>query len=158
MPTKQKPSHWHAYYWRGQRSTYDQEAARRPTMLHNVENIQPSQEFMLNECPPLEIAHWLLRPPRMIKETFDGEAADQVAEWFRKAVEEAATSFAAERDREPDQIEYRVAMARETASWGGDVYATWYLHGKGFLALSVIGCSPNWSSPGLPCPQKRGRQ
>ncbi|TMU98213.1 hypothetical protein [Streptomyces sp. DASNCL29] len=152
------PAHWHCYRWTGERRTLDDESARRPPHMV-VRDISPqewkqiaatSPAFMASEVPPLEVPHWLLRPVRMIKNTF--EAPDKAASWYRDQVSELSPSFMSAFDKEPDRQAEWFAAADGRLRWGGDVVGGWYLRGTGFASVQVVACSSNRIRPTIPCP------
>ncbi|MCQ6247248.1 hypothetical protein [Streptomyces malaysiensis] len=136
----------------------DDESARRPP--HMVVRDISAQEwkqiaaaslaFMASEVPPLEVPHWLLRPARMIKATF--EAPDRASAWYKRQVSEVSPAFAAHHDKDPSRQAEWFATADGRLRWGGDVVGGWYLRGTGFVSVQVVACSPNRIRPTIPCP------
>ncbi|MCM3807064.1 hypothetical protein ND808_14435 [Streptomyces sp. DR7-3] len=136
----------------------DDESARRPP--HMVVRDISAQEwkqiaagspaFMASEVPPLEVPHWLLRPARMIKATF--EAPDRASAWYKRQVSEVSPAFAAHHDKDSCRQAEWFANADGRLRWGGDVVGGWYLRGTGFVSVQVVACSPNRIRPTIPCP------
>ncbi|NUH40615.1 hypothetical protein HUF15_28370 [Streptomyces samsunensis] len=157
-PPPPMPAHWHCYRWTGERRTLDDESARRPP--HMVVRDISAQEwkqiaaaspaFMASEVPPLEVPHWLLRPARMIKATF--EAPDRASAWYKRQVSEVSPAFAAHHDKDSCRQAEWFANADGRLRWGGDVVGGWYLRGTGFVSVQVVACSPNRIRPTIPCP------
>ncbi|MER7794293.1 hypothetical protein [Streptomyces sp. NPDC097640] len=157
-PLPLTPDHWHCYRWSGERRTYDDESARRPPHLV-VQDISPrewrqiaaaSPAFMASEVPPLEVPHWLLRPARMVKATF--QDPEKAAAWYRDQVTELAPSFMTDHDKDPTRRAQRFAVAEDRLGWGGDVVGGWYLRGTGFASVQLVACSANRTRPTIPCP------
>ncbi|MGY0059877.1 hypothetical protein ACWY4P_25595 [Streptomyces sp. LZ34] len=157
-PPMPMPDHWHCYRWSGERRTYDDESTRRPPHLV-VHNISPqewkqiasaSPTFMASEVPPLEVPHWLLRPARMIKATF--QEPEKASAWYRGQVTGLAPSFMTDRDRDLARWAEPFAAAEARLGWGGDVVGGWYLRGTGFASIQVVACSANRTRPTIPCP------
>ncbi|MEU9793349.1 hypothetical protein AB0E27_22420 [Streptomyces sparsogenes] len=157
-PPPPPPGHWHCYRWTGDRRTYDDESARRPPHLV-VHNIPPQQwkqiaaaspAFTASDVPPLEVPHWLLRPARMIKATF--QEPDKASVWYRDQVTELAPAFMTGHDRDPARQAEWQAAAEDRLGWGGDVVGGWYLRGTGFASVQVVACSANRIRPTIPCP------
>ncbi|WP_188266489.1 MULTISPECIES: hypothetical protein [unclassified Streptomyces] len=46
--------------------------------------------------------------------------------------------------------------AVERLAWGGDVSLGHYLEGTAFHSLALATCSPNHTTPDLPCPARQG--
>jgi hypothetical protein len=152
------PHHWHCYRWTGERRTYDDESARRPPHLV-VHNISPqewrqiaaaSPAFMASDVPPLEVPHWLLRPARMIKATF--QEPEKASAWHQDQVTDLTPSFMTDHDKNPTRQVQRFATADDRLSWGGDVVGGWYLRGTGFASIQIVACSANRTRPTIPCP------
>ncbi|MFH8807770.1 hypothetical protein ACH4GZ_10965 [Streptomyces hygroscopicus] len=161
-PPPPMPAHWHCYRWTGERRTYDDESARRPPHLV-VQDIPPqewqriaaaSPAFMASDVPPLEVPHWLLRPARMIKATF--EAPDKASAWYRDQISDLSPSLLSDHDKDAVRQTERLTAAEDRLRWGGDVVGGWYLRGTGFASVQVVACSTNRIRPTIPCPLGRG--
>jgi hypothetical protein len=101
--------------------------------------------------PPLETAHWLLKPAGFIEATLkdSGEAAD----WFGERMGAQASAFASPYDRDADVMARRVAAAGEAVAGGQDHVGGWYLTGQRFLSICLVACSPHTFRPAYACPQ-----
>ena len=158
MTAPPTPDHWHCYRWSGERRTYDDESARRPPHLiaHNLpphewkQIAATSHAFMASDVPPLEVAHWLLRPARTIKATF--QEPQKASAWYRDQVTELTPTFMTHHDKNPTRQAERFAAAEDRLSWGGDVVGGWYLRGTGFASIQVLACNANRIRPTIPCP------
>ncbi|MBC3985426.1 hypothetical protein H8N01_23320 [Streptomyces sp. AC536] len=129
-----RPPHFHAYSWIGPKPDVDRERDRRPE----------SPGFAASELPPLQVAHWLRKPGRFVRATYEGPG--EAAAWLAERVGE---SVAAERLRPP--LDAQVALAVQTLGWGGDIGWGAYLTGTRFLSLAVVAC-PNRADPSARCP------
>lgn len=122
----------HAYSWSGPRAEFDQEYPRRPE----------NPPFDAAETPPLQVAHWLRKPRRLVRATFtDPEAATA---WL---VERAAECGA--RLQPPPEVRRR--YARDALRHGSDVAWGCYLPGQRYLSLALVVC-PNRADPAAGCP------
>lgn len=65
---------------------------------------------------------------------------------------EHAHRFAYEQGRDSSRLSRRVDSAAERLSTGADVSYGFYLERPTYLSLAVVTCSPNRSTPTLPCP------
>ncbi|MDT0548018.1 hypothetical protein [Streptomyces lonegramiae] len=110
-----------------------------------------SPAFMASEVPPLEVPHWLLRPARMIKATF--QEPEKAAAWYRAQVTDLTPAFMTDHDKNPTRQAERFTAADDRLSWGGDVVGGWYLRGTGFASVQVVACSANRIRPTIPCPR-----
>ncbi len=141
-------THWHGYAWLGPAVEMDLEAPRRPGLAP----IEPGNAavFAASEVPPLELAHWLLRPPQQVKATFTDP--DAAADWLRDQVLPHLAAMASPREADPVRLERVRARAARTLRAGGSEAFGHYLTGARFLSVSAIACGPNPFRPELPCP------
>ncbi|MEU9338203.1 hypothetical protein AB0D49_34490 [Streptomyces sp. NPDC048290] len=156
--------HHHGYLWTGPKQRFDDEALRRPA--HPVpppagarpELVQRYREvkagFPVVELPPLETAHWLVKPAGQVRGTWAEPHA--AARWLGARVAEYAPRFAAGPDRDRARLTALVGSAAARLGWGGDVSWGFYLEQPAFLYLSVVSCAPNRARPDLGCPLRRG--
>ncbi|MFH9658722.1 hypothetical protein ACH4NF_11475 [Streptomyces sp. NPDC017248] len=152
--------HHHAYLWTGPKVRFDQEALRRPPHPEppppgsGPELIQRYRaavaEFPVSELPPLETAHWLVKPRSLVRGSW--AEPDGAAEWVRDRLNTYASRFAAPAQRDRDRLGGLVASARQGLAAGGDVSLGFYLERPVYLSLAVVTCEPNRARPGLPCP------
>ncbi|MGW2231094.1 hypothetical protein [Streptomyces formicae] len=155
--------HSHGYLWRGEKERFDREMLRRP-----APGVAPGPgcdpgvlaryreavtDFPLTDLPPIEVAYWLVKPPRLVCETFDEprKALRWLSEQFR---EHQPRLFVPEGGRLPD-VQLRLRYADSTLGWGGDVVWGDYLGQSQYLHVAVISC-PNRAKPQLPCPARTG--
>ncbi|WKX70205.1 hypothetical protein [Streptomyces sp. XD-27] len=126
--------HYHAYSWSGPKPDFDRERDRRPE----------GPGFAASDLPPLQVAHWLRKPRRLIRATY--EHPKEAADWLAERVVETVTISAM---RPP--LETQIALAVDTLGWGGDV--SWGCYGAGtrFVSLAVVSC-PNRADPAVACP------
>ncbi|MFJ9814400.1 hypothetical protein ACIRU3_03860 [Streptomyces sp. NPDC101151] len=152
--------HHHGYLWVGAKERFDQEALRRPPHPEpppagsKAELIQRyrevAAEFPTVDLPPLEPAHWLVKPRSLIRSTWD-EAKDAAA-WLGARVEEYAPRFSSEWERNFIDLALLANSVTEKLSSGADVSLGFYLERPSYLSLSVVTCSPNRSKPDIACP------
>jgi len=152
--------HHHAYLWTGPKARFDDEALRRPphpdpppagSRPELIERYrQVAAEFRTSDLPPLETAYWLVKPPSLVRGTW--EEAKEAAAWLGERLAEYAPRFAAEHDRDTARLARLVDAAAERLHAGGDVSYGHYLERPAYLALAVVTCSPNRAAPDLPCP------
>jgi hypothetical protein len=133
--------HHHAYTWLGSAFELQRDGPRRPA----------HPDFRTSRVPPLETAHWLLKPASFIEVTLKdpGEAAG----WFGGRLREHASAFASPEDRDADAMERRAATAAEAVKGGQDHVGGWYLTGQRFFSVCLIGCSPHRFRPEYACPE-----
>lgn len=158
--------HHHGCVRVGEKTAFDDEALRRPPHPTPPPPAAPGDpaagrlveryrevaaEFRVSVLPPLQTAHWLLRPPGAIRGT--RARPEDAGEWLCRQLDGAAHRFAAEQDRDADRLGCLVAAAAAWVAWGGDVSLGHYLTGTLFHSVALVGCSPNRSQPELPCPQ-----
>ncbi|WP_421107627.1 hypothetical protein [Streptomyces sp. NEAU-S77] len=132
--------HHHGYTWLGSAHDLHKDGPRRP--LH--------PEFRSSKVVPLELAHWLLKPPSFIQGTW--KDPQQAADWFGGQARASAASFASEHER--DRLADAASRAVKRAAQGEDVVGGWYLTGQRFLSVCLIACSPHRLRPDIPCPQE----
>ncbi|MGW2716050.1 hypothetical protein [Streptomyces sp. NPDC001492] len=152
--------HHHGYLWTGPKDRFDQEALRRPPhpdpppagskpeLAQRYREV--AAEFPTVDLPPLETAYWLIKPRSLVRGTWD-EAKD-AASWIGKRLAEYAHRFVCAYDRSAARLFTLVESAVERLDAGGDVSYGFYLERPSYLHLAVVTCSPNRSTPTLPCP------
>ncbi|MGV9313822.1 hypothetical protein ACWDR0_16775 [Streptomyces sp. NPDC003691] len=157
--------HHHGYVWTGEKKAFDDEALRRPP--HPDPPPPPAgadpaaqrladryrevvAEFKVTGLPPLQTAHWLLKPPGTVRGTW--EEPEEAGEWLGRQLAEAASRFASETERDATRLALLVTAAVERLARGGDVSLGHYLTGTLFHSVALVTCSPNRADPGLPCP------
>jgi hypothetical protein len=133
--------HHHGYLWLGSGLELLRDGPRRPE----------DPEFSTSRVPPLELAHWLLKPRGFIQGTWTD--AREAAAWFGAQAREHAAAFSSEHDRDVEVIATRVQSAAEAVARGEDVVGGWYLTGQRFLSVCLIAC-PHRFRPEYPCPQR----
>ncbi|MGW2324942.1 hypothetical protein ACWC5C_04155 [Streptomyces sp. NPDC001700] len=122
--------HHHGYTWLGSGHELSKDGPRRP--------IHP--EFTSSKVVPLEVAHWLLKPPSFIQGTWTDPA--EAVDWFEsQAHAHGAVAGAA-------------ARAVGAVKAGEDVVGGWYLTGQRFLSVCLVACGPHRMRPEIPCPQR----
>ncbi len=152
--------HHHAYLWTGPKARFDDEALRRPphpdpppagSRPELIERYRlVASEFRTSDLPPLETAYWLVKPRSLVRGTW--EDAKEAAAWLGERLAEYAPRFAAEHDRDTARLARLVDAAAERLHAGGDVSYGRYLERPSYLALAVVTCSPNRTTPELACP------
>lgn len=151
--------HHHGYAWLGEKAAFDKEGLRRPpgeppTATSPQEVIDRYRlavaEFPVSGMPPTQTAHWLMKPPSMVRGTWT--EPKEAGEWLGLHLAEFAPRFASSQDTEATRLVLLVKSAVERLAWGGDVSLGHYLSGKVFHSVAVVTCSPNHLEPGLPCP------
>jgi hypothetical protein len=152
--------HHHAYLWTGPKERFDHEALRRPPRPEpppagsRPELIQRyrevAAEFPTSDLPPLETAYWLIKPPSLVRGTW--EEPEDAASWLGEKLAEYAPRFASARDRDTTRLTMLVDSAAEQLDSGADVSFGFYLERPAYLSLAVVTCSPNRSKPELACP------
>ncbi|MFE9063359.1 hypothetical protein [Streptomyces violaceusniger] len=135
--------HHHGYTWLGSGHDLLKDGPRRP--------IHP--EFKASKVVPLELAHWLLKPPTFVQGTWTDPT--QAATWFGERAREHAHSFASVHDRAPETLSAKVQGAAEAVAGGEDAAGGWYLTGQRFLSVCLIACGPHRLRPEIGCPQQR---
>ncbi|MGW0309733.1 hypothetical protein [Streptomyces flavidovirens] len=151
--------HIHGYAWLGEKQAFDKESVRRPpgqppTASGPDDGLdryrQAVAEFPTTAVPPIQTAHWLMKPASMVRGTW--EEPKEAGEWLRLQLTEFAPRFASRSEREVSRLVILVRRAVERLTWGGDVSLGHYLTGVVFHSLALVTCSPNRSEPALPCP------
>ncbi|WP_066944878.1 hypothetical protein [Streptomyces lushanensis] len=156
--------HHHGYAWVGEKKTFDMESVRRPpgqgpaaTSEQEVHDRyrEAVAVFPTTDLPPIQTAHWLMKPPSLIRGTW--EEPKEAGEWLGLQLTEFAPRFASEQDREVTRLVFLVRSAVERLAWGGDVSRGHYLKGTVFYSVALVTCSPNRADPELPCPARQRR-
>ncbi|MFI6525659.1 hypothetical protein [Streptomyces uncialis] len=152
--------HHHGYLWTGPKSRFDDEALRRPPYPEppphgsRPELVQRyrevSAEFATSDLPPIETAHWLLKPAALIRGTWDGP--EEAAEWIARQLTAHAPRFDSTAERDPARIAARAASAAALLAAGGDISLGHYLQRPVFLSLAVLSCGRGPA----PCPRTAG--
>lgn len=129
--------HHHGYVWLGSGHELAKDGPRRPA--HG--------EFAVSRVPPLELAHWLLKPASFVEGTWrdPGEAA---AWWGGRVRAHADALLPHDRQR----VAARAEAAVRAVAGGEDVAGGWWLAGGRFLSVCLIGCSPHRFRPECRCP------
>jgi hypothetical protein len=152
--------HHHGYLWVGPKQRFDQEALRRPPhpeapptgsrpeLIQRYREV--AAEFRVVDLPPLETAYWLIKPPSLIRGTWN--EAKEAAAWLGERLAEYAPRFASARDRDTTHLATVVNSTVERLNSGADVSFGRYLDRPTYLSLAVVTCSPNRSKPELGCP------
>ncbi|MFH8614255.1 hypothetical protein ACH4E8_04145 [Streptomyces sp. NPDC017979] len=130
--------HHHGYTWLGSGFDLHQDGPRRA--------VHPA--FVTNPLPPLEVAHWLLKPASLVRGTF--AEPHEAAEWFAAQVRPHIASFATQPDAHP--VDDRIPAIAEQVADGADTVGGWWLTGQRFLSVSLVACSPHRLRPTYPCP------
>ncbi|MFE2039993.1 hypothetical protein ACFXAZ_03510 [Streptomyces sp. NPDC059477] len=151
--------HHHGYAWLGEKRAFDKESVRRPpgqapTGSSDQEVRDRYREavslFRTSDLPPIQTAHWLLKPPSAIRGTW--EEPKEAGEWLALRLAGLAPRFASEENRAATRLALLAKAAVERLTWGGDVSLGHYLTGTVFHSIALVTCSPNRADPGLPCP------
>ncbi|MEU1822487.1 hypothetical protein ABZ502_08550 [Streptomyces abikoensis] len=154
--------HHHGYAWLGEKKTFDKESIRRPpgqppTATSEKDVVHRYREavavFPTSDVPPIQTAHWLMKPPSMIRGTW--EEPKEAGAWLGLQLAEFAPRFASQEDREVTRLVVLVKAAVERLTWGGDVSLSHYLNGTVFHSVALVTCSPNRAAPDLPCPARQ---
>ncbi|MGM9331270.1 hypothetical protein [Streptomyces murinus] len=152
--------HHHGYLWTGPKEQFDHEALRRPPhpepppagskpeLIQRYHEV--AMEFQASSLPPLETAYWLIKPPSVVKGTWD--EAHAAVSWLGEQLIAHSPRFATERDRDADRLTRRLNTAAERLRSGADVSYGFYLERPSYLSLAVVTCCPNRSKPELVCP------
>ncbi|MGQ5638044.1 MULTISPECIES: hypothetical protein [unclassified Streptomyces] len=152
--------HYHGYLWVGAKERFDHEALRRPPHPEppaagcKPELIERYREvvatFTTVDLPPLETAYWLVKPPSLVRGTW--EEAKDAAGWIRVCMTEYAPRMASEWERNFMDLDALVNSIVERLGSRSDVSLGFYLERPSYLSLAVVTCSPNRSKPELVCP------
>ncbi|MFF5857850.1 hypothetical protein ACFY8B_19815 [Streptomyces sp. NPDC012751] len=152
--------HHHAYLWTGPKARFDQEALRRPPHPEppppgsGPELVQryraAAADFPASPLPPLETAHWLIKPHSLVRGTWSEPSA--AGAWLGERLAEYAGRFASPAQCEGGRLAALVGSARERLAAGGDVSLGFYLERPAFLSLALVTCAPNRARPDLSCP------
>ncbi|MBH1932946.1 hypothetical protein I5Q34_01330 [Streptomyces sp. AV19] len=152
--------HVHGYLWTGEKTTFDKESIRRPPPSLAPTATSPDEvqqryreavaEWKTTDVPPIETALWLLKPPRLIRDTWD--EPKEAAEWLGQQLTEHAPRFASEHDQDTTRLAVLTASAADRLALGEDASLGFYLRGTLFLSVALVACSPNRADPELPCP------
>lgn len=152
--------HYHGYLWIGSKHRFDDEALRRPPHpgpppAHGKSELvqrykEVATEFPVVDLPPLETAHWLIKPSKLVRGTW--KRPEEAAGWFGQRLAEFESRFAFAPDRESARMTEMTKSAYERIGWGGDVSHGYYLERPLFLSLALVCCSSNRTLPTLDCP------
>ncbi|MFJ2156951.1 hypothetical protein [Streptomyces sp. NPDC087856] len=157
--------HHHGYLWTGPKTSFDNEALRRPPhpepppagskpeLIQRYREV--AAEFPTMDLPPLETAYWLIKPRSLVRGTW-GEAKE-AASWLEEQLALYAPRFTSERQRNTTRstpLARLVKSAAERLESGADVSLGFYLERPSYLSLAVVTCSPNHSKPELHCPMR----
>lgn len=151
--------HHHGYAWLGEKQDFDKEGVRRPpgespTAGSPQEVInryrQAVTDFPTSGMPPIQTAHWLMKPPSTIRGTW--AEPKEAGEWLGFQLAEFAPRFASPQEADATRLVMLVRAAVERLAWGGDVSLGHYIKGTIFHSVALVTCSPNHAEPGLPCP------
>ncbi|MCX4906625.1 hypothetical protein [Streptomyces sp. NBC_00878] len=104
----------------------------------------------MSEVPPIETAHWLLKPAGHIRGTWRNPQG--ASAWLGVRLVEYAPRFSGRRQQSAAWIADTVTSAAERLTGGCDVSLGFYLGHPLFLSLALVTCSPNRASPELLCP------
>ncbi|WP_052848714.1 hypothetical protein [Streptomyces avicenniae] len=154
--------HHHGYTWLGEKKTFDRESIRRPPpdqppagsserdVLDRYREAVAT--FPTSEVPPLQTAHWLMKPPALIRGTW--EEPKEAGAWLERELAAYAPRFASVADQEAARLAGLGTAAVEHLARGGDVSLGHYLRGTLFHSIAVVTCSPHHTAPELPCPAR----
>ncbi|MDH2391808.1 hypothetical protein QCN29_24125 [Streptomyces sp. HNM0663] len=132
--------HHHGYTWLGSGFELHRDGPRR----------HGHPDFEASGVPPLEVAQWLLKSPRLIQGSWE-EDPDGAARWYGEQARAHARGFADPHDREV--LERRVRGVPERLRQGQDAVGGWWLDGRRFLAVVLVGCSPHALRAEYHCPR-----
>ncbi|MFI6105861.1 hypothetical protein [Streptomyces sp. NPDC051310] len=130
--------HHHGYMWLGSGLHLVRDGVRRAG----------HPDFPSSPYPPLELAHWLLKPPSLVRGTWTDPK--EAATWWAEQARPHVEAFAYDHDR--DVLEDRVRGAADSALGGEDVAGGWWLSGQRYLGVYLIACSPHRFRPDYRCP------
>ncbi|MFD7092356.1 hypothetical protein [Streptomyces sp. NPDC056641] len=154
--------HHHGYAWTGPKQRFDQDGLRRPPGLDpppagsKPELLRRHRDvaagFSVSELPPIETAHWLMKPPAAIRGTW--EEPERAVAWLKRQLAEYTPRFDSPAYRHSAHLALLADSAAERLDWGGDVSLGFYLERPAFLSLALVTCSPNRAAPALACPAR----
>ncbi|MFI5616849.1 hypothetical protein [Streptomyces sp. NPDC051567] len=153
--------HHHGYAWLGEKKAFDREGFRRPPgeppTAGSPQEVadryrEAVAEFKVTGLPPVQTAHWLLKPASLVRGTW--QEPEEAGVWLGLQLAGFAPRFAAEAERDTTRLVVLVRAAVERLTWGGDVSLGHYLTGTVFHSLALATCTPNRDEPHLPCPLK----
>ncbi|MFC5719069.1 hypothetical protein ACFP1Z_02580 [Streptomyces gamaensis] len=152
--------HVHGYLWTGEKSAFDKESIRRPPPTLTPSATSPDEvrqryreavaEWKTTDVPPIETALWLLKPPKLIRGTWN-EPKDAV-QWLEEQLAGHTLRFASEHSEDTNPLSVLVTSAAKRLEQQGDVSLGFYLRGTLFLSVALVICSPNRTEPELSCP------
>ncbi len=151
--------HIHGYAWLGEKKAFDKESLRRPpgtpptagSPSDVIERYRSAVvEFPMTDVPPLQTAHWLMKPASMVRGTW--QEPKEAGEWLGLQLAQAASRFSSGQDRDATRLMLVAKAAMERLTWGGDVSLGHYLGGTLFHSIALVTCSPNRTGTDLPCP------
>ncbi|MGW6373128.1 hypothetical protein ACWFRQ_31550 [Streptomyces niveus] len=153
--------HHHGYLWVGEKARFDTESLRRPAAsLAEPTPTSPPEvleryrqavaEFPVTDVPPIETALWLMKPPKLIRGTW--QEPNDAADWLSLQLTRYAPRFAS--DQDTARVALHTASAVDRLGRGGDVSLGYYLRRPHFLSLAVVTCSPNRATPDAGCPAR----
>jgi hypothetical protein len=134
--------HHHGYTWLGSGFELHRDGPRRDT--------HPT--FSGNPLPPLEVAHWLLKPAAQVRGTWSEPGA--ALEWYAQQVLPHLEAFVSEWERTAAPV--RIGASAERLLAGDDVVGGWWLAGQRFLSVNLVACSPHRARPEFRCPAPAG--
>ncbi|MFE7131190.1 hypothetical protein ACFVIM_10055 [Streptomyces sp. NPDC057638] len=151
--------HIHGYAWLGEKADFDQDSLRRPPGPAPTPSSPPevaerhrraTTEFPVTEIPPIQTAHWLLKPPPLVRGTW--YEPKEAGEWLAQRLAEFAPRFSTAAEHETARHDRLVRAAVERLATGRDVSLGHYLRGTLFHSLALVTCSPNGTHPHIRCP------
>ncbi|MEU1281985.1 hypothetical protein [Streptomyces sp. NPDC005805] len=151
--------HHHGYAWVGAKKAFDREFIRRPPGEAPTPSSEQEvfaryreavAEFPASGVPPIQTAHWLMKPPSLIRGTW--HEPTKAGEWLALQLTDLAPRFDSVEDREASRLVLLVESAIKRLAWGGDVSLGHYVSGNAFHSVALVTCCPNKSAPELGCP------
>ncbi|MGO4462260.1 hypothetical protein AB4039_33965 [Streptomyces sp. M-16] len=151
--------HIHGYAWLGEKKAFDKESLRRPpgapptasSPSDVIERFRSAvTEFPVTDVPPLQTAHWLMKPASIIRGTW--QEPKEAGEWLGLQLTQFAPRLASEEEQDATRLMLLAKAAVERLTWGGDISLGHYLKGTLFHSVALVTCSPNHAGPDLPCP------
>ncbi|MEU1478432.1 hypothetical protein ACFYZ8_32235 [Streptomyces sp. NPDC001668] len=152
--------HHHGYLWIGPKERFDQEALRRPAypepppagsrpeLIQRYREI--AAEFPTSDLPPLETAHWLVKPRPLVRGTW--QEAKEAASWLADQLAQHTHRFASAYDRDTYRLTALADSAAVRLDTGADLSYGFYLERPHYLHVAIVTCSPNRFAPELTCP------